>query len=58
MLKTMQLVESKEPIENLRVLIKETIPIRRKLLGIIFLILGANMSAWGITLSINPNLFG
>jgi hypothetical protein len=58
MLKTKQIFQSRLPIENIEVSIKETIPIGKKLFGIIFLVLGVNMSAWGIMLGINPDLFG
>jgi len=42
---------------NLEGMIKKTIPVSKKIFGIIFLVLGMNMSAWGIMLGINPNLF-
>ncbi len=42
---------------NLEGMIKKTVTVTKKLFGIIFLVLGMNMSAWGIMLGINPNLF-
>ena len=57
MLKAKQLLKSPIPATNLEGMIKKTIPISKKLFGIIFLVLGVNMSAWGIMLGINPNLF-
>lgn len=58
MLKTKQVFQSPLPVENIEISIRETIPISKKLLGIIFLVLSVNMSAWGIMLGINPELFG
>jgi hypothetical protein len=58
MLKTKHVFQSPLRIENIVASIKKTIPISKKLYGIIFLVLGVNMSAWRITLGINPKLFG
>jgi len=58
MLKTKQIFQSPLPIKNIEVLIKETIPISKKLLGIVFFILGLNMFFWGIILGVTPELFG
>lgn len=58
MLKAKQIFQSPLPVENIEISIKETIPIGKKLFGIVFLVLGVNMSAWGIMLGINPELFG
>ena len=49
--------QSPEPIENVRVLIAETIPTSMKILGVIFTILGAWMLILGIIHAINPNVF-
>lgn len=57
MLKIKRMFQSPLPIENIEILIKETVPISKKLFGIIFLVLGVNLSAWGIMLGINPDLF-
>ncbi len=58
MIKIKQLFQSPQLTENLQVLIKETIPVGKRIMGIIFLVLGVNMTAWGIMLGIYPNLFG
>ena len=58
MLRTIIPFQSSSPIENIQLLIKETVPISQKILGIIFLIVGLNLSTWGIMLGINPGLFG
>lgn len=58
MLKTKQVFQSPLSVEKIEISIKETIPISKKLFGIIFLVLGVNMSAWGIMLEVNPELFG
>jgi hypothetical protein len=57
MLKTKHIFQSPLRIENIAASIKKTIPISKKFYGIIFLVLGVNMSAWRITLGINPKLF-
>lgn len=56
MLKTKQIFQSNQLMENIEILIKETIPVKKKLFGILFLVLGVNMSAWGIMLTLNPSL--
>ncbi len=58
MLKIKQIFQSPLPVENIEILIKETIPTRKKLFGIIFLVLGVNLSTWGILLGISPDIFG
>lgn len=50
--------QAPEPIENLSILIKETNPVIQRILGIVFLVLGANLLVWGIILRINPGIFG
>lgn len=57
-LKIKQVFQYPVPTESLEVLIKETIPNSKKLFGILLLVLGVNISAWGIMLGINPHLFG
>ena len=58
MLTTKQPFQSSQPIENIEVLIKGIVPLGKKILGIVFLVLGVNLSVWGILLSIIPKLFG
>lgn len=43
--------------QNDLIIIKETVSITKKILGILFLVFGVNGSFWGIMLSINPNVF-
>ena len=49
---------SPEDLKNIEVWIKETISNLQKVLGIIFLVFGANLSIWGILLGIYPEAFG
>ncbi|SFU65406.1 hypothetical protein SAMN05216480_111123 [Pustulibacterium marinum] len=56
--KTKQFFQAPLAVENIEISIGETIPISKKLFGIIFLVLGVNISVWGIILGINPQLFG
>ncbi len=47
-----------KPIQSVEILIKESVSTAKKLFGVIFLVLGVNISFWGIMLAINPNPFG
>ncbi len=58
MLITERFFQSSLSIRNIEVMIKETIPVSKRLFGIIFLVVGVNMSAWGVMLGFNPELFG
>ena len=49
-------IESEISKRNDLILIKETVPATKKLLGILFLVFGVNGSFWGLMLSINPNI--
>jgi hypothetical protein len=43
--------------QNDLIIIKETVSITKKILGILFLVFGVNGSFWGIMLFINPTVF-
>jgi len=54
----MSLVESDIPHEKLNILIRQSIPPLKLMLGIFFLVIGANLSGWCFLLVMNPNLLG
>ena len=58
MLKINSPFQQNKPSNNLKIIIKEAITPSKKLLSILFLVLGVNISFWGILLTINPNAFG
>jgi hypothetical protein len=57
MLMSKRFFQSKIKPESIRVLIKETIPVKYRILSIVFLVIGINAFAWGIIIGINPNVF-
>ncbi|KKN91414.1 hypothetical protein LCGC14_0217470 [marine sediment metagenome] len=56
--KSRSILQSDKPIQSVEILIKESVSVAKKLFGVIFLVLGVNISFWGIMLAINPNPFG
>ncbi len=48
MLKSKRLIQKKMNIEDIRVLIKEFTPVKKRVLSIIFLIFGVNCILWGL----------
>ena len=55
-LKIKQLYQRSIPSKYIEVSIRETIPPTKQLFGIIFFVLGANITAWGIILGLNLNI--
>jgi len=50
--------QSNQPMRNNQIIITESVKMLKRFLGIIFLVLGVNISFWGIILTINPTPFG
>jgi len=57
MVKFIQLIQSKKELKSLTVLIKESYSINKTIIGIIFMVLGANIGTWGIVLAFNYEVF-
>ena len=59
------ILKSRKPLSNrktetksLKILVKQSVSIKHRLISIVGLVLGVNGSFWGIILGINPNILG
>jgi len=55
--KVTSIASSNPPVGIHQILIKATVSVLKKIIGIIFLVVGVQASFWGIMLAINPNVF-
>jgi hypothetical protein len=57
MLGMLQSLQPKIDVRNLNFLIKESYPVYKTIIGIIFMVIGMNIAAWGIIIAANPDIF-